>query len=86
MAALQLDTEDGAAKHLIATFRGKNGGLPIGPLGAINGAVQRDPQRRSKWQEIFDVMCASSDIRYLSPDPNHSFVDVRTAFSCPPYI
>ncbi|SJL13748.1 uncharacterized protein ARMOST_17196 [Armillaria ostoyae] len=82
VAALQLDTEDGAAKHLIATFRGKNGGSAIGPLGAINGAVQRDPQRRSKWQEIFDVICASSDIRYLSPDPNHSFVDYFTQSWC----
>ncbi|KAK0188503.1 kinase-like domain-containing protein [Armillaria mellea] len=77
-----LGTEDGAAKHLIATFRGKSVDLMTGPLGAINGAVQRDPQRRSKWQEIFDVICASSDIRCLSPDPNHSFADYFTQSWC----
>ncbi|KAK0465709.1 ankyrin repeat-containing domain protein [Armillaria novae-zelandiae] len=75
VAGLQLGTEDGAAKHLIATFGGKDSDLMIGPLRAINGVVQRDPQKRSKWQEIFDVICASSDLRCLSPDPNRSFVD-----------
>lgn len=82
VAALQLGTENGAAQHLIATFRGKDSDLMIGPLSAINRTVQRDPQKRSKWQEVFDVICASSDPRYLSPDPNHSFVNYFTQSWC----